>query len=344
MKNSNRLNASYERITVKLGRREWSNPYGQSSAKVGKLLTIRTKLDGEAFRKDSLRIASVSLPKLPVSHDTVLWNEKNFPFRHDIVAYSNPLCDSLLSEYKECLDIAAKKFKADIICINELGMPMSVEGTVRKDALDYAKSIAEAHNCLIVGGSNHDRENYMNTGYLIYPGIDEEYERPYIEFYKNISAVQVGERIFTPSDRIILSTNAFGLGIAVVICLEMVDYATSALLVAKRDTVSLLLVPTYVVGEFGVMEKVAKCLSQVIGGVLLTNCFAHKHRTSSELIINGKEYERGSERFSASEHSRVLLRTIDVKSLRNGKVEAHKHLPEELKCLYNIDQAGLSMR
>lgn len=343
---STRLGESFERSTVKL-QKDWSNPHGLSSAKVCKLQNIETKLGASEYRKDTVHLVSISLPAIPRDARKPKGNGENFPLEHKVMSYTRTFSDALFNEYKECLDIAVNELKADIICINELGMPLRADGRVRTEARVYAKKIADKHNCLIIGGSNHDVTNYLNIGYLIYPGRDLHHGKEFLEFYKNISAVQVSERIFTPSDRIILTTSAFGLGISFVICLELVDYATSALIAAKRETVDLLIVPTYVGAEFGIMAKVAQGLSQVIGGVLLTNCYSNRDNPSSKLILNGNEFIRADEDkecYSSSIRSKVVLRRIDVRKLKSNKVESNKNLPDELKCLYSLDPAGLDIR
>ncbi len=296
--------------------------------------------------KDVVHVVSISLPSVPKAERKPKNNNKAIPFEHNVLSYTKTFSDSLFAEYKECLDIAVNDLKANIICINELGMPLRGDGQARAEARTYAKKIADKHDCLIIGGSHHDTTNYLNIGYLIYPGQDLDEGKGYLEFYKNISAVQVSEKIFTPSDRVILTTSAFGLGISFVICLELVDYATAALIAARRQTVDLLLVPTYVGAEFGVMGTVAQYLSQVIGGVLLTNCFSHKDNPSSKLFLNGEEFVRKSkdkELYSHSSKSRVVLRRINVKDLEKNKIESNKNLPPELKCLYSLDPAGLGI-
>lgn len=346
MSRSNRIKESFVRSTVSL-ERDWSNPYGRSSSKVCRLQNVRTKLGEKEYRKDMVNLVSISLPHVPKSARIPRSNAKVFPLQHNVLTYSKAFSESLFTEYKECLKIAAEELDADVICINELGMPLRADGAVRTQARQFAKKLANKHNCLIIGGSNHDVGNFMNIGYMIYPGTDSDNGKEYIEFYKNISAVQVNEKIFTPSDRVILTTSAFGLGISFVICLEMVDYATSSLIAGKRDVVALLLVPTYVLGEFGVMGRVAECLSQVIGGVLMSNCYTNEDNPSSKLIINGREPAGGASRVvrqTKSGDSKVILRTIDVKNLKNGKVEANKNMSKELRCLYSIGPAGLDFR
>ena len=246
------------------------NPFVKSSSKVCKLLRIDTPLSDET--PETINIVSVSLPPIPKGEIRPKNNSKDFPHEHIIYQYSKEFSISLFDQFKKSLVYATEELKANVIVINELGMPLNIKGTVRKEAIKFAKKIANKHNCLIIAGSNHSKDNYLNVGYIFFPGIDKRSEKDHIEFYKNISAFQTAhpEKIFTPSERIIYFTQAFGLGFSFLICLEVADFSSTSSIVDNKKFVDVLIVPTYL-ENYGTMGKVSKKLSEALGGVLLTN-------------------------------------------------------------------------
>jgi predicted amidohydrolase len=77
----------------------------------------------------------------------------------------------------------------------------------------------------------------------------------------------MGEKIMAPAHRRVAILDAFGLRIAVMICLDVVDYTTLAALMRAGDQVELVLVPCYT-DRFEKMKDIAAVASKALPGVV----------------------------------------------------------------------------
>ena len=271
-----------------------------------------------------INIVSISLPEIPEEQTVyITTTEKNYPHEHRILGYKTQFKKLLHREFRETLNYAVQEFKADVICINELGMPLNKNGVADQKAINFARKIANENDCLIVAGTNHTKNGFLNVGYVFYPGLDRD-GNDYKCFYKHISAVQVNERLFTPSERIIPYTRAFGLGFSFLICLEIADFSSTATIVKMKDIIDFLIVPSYL-EDYGTMAKVAKKISEPLGGVLLNNCFLNEDQAKSILYLNGEVHPkyRGERRKSFPNEDDTNTRNIKI-TTRTVNIEEFK--------------------
>jgi len=314
------------------------NPYIKGSEKITKLVPFKTELSNSEFELENINLVSISLPEIQSQDLRLIENGDPFPLNHCIADYSSDYRKLLYSEFKNAIDYAIDKYKANIICINELGMPTNKNGTGNNRAIQYARKIANKHKCLIIAGSNHSTAGYFNVGYIFYPGLDRE-GNDYRYFLKNITAFQIGEKLFTPSERKIYHTKAFGLGISFLICLEIADYSSSASIAKNKDHIDLLLVPSYL-RKYGPMENIAEKVSEACGGVLLNNCFVNMQDfPSSRLYLYGEaasDKDQVSQKVLPGNKTKVVLRRINVKDFKKRKADKIQNLSRELCYLYDI--------
>lgn len=225
--------------------KKFTNPFSYGSEKIH--LRERIFIDELAEPKRIVKIATISLPPVEESNKifakSASGSRLEYPLNRTIYKYSEKYSNLLFEQFKKGIRQAAKTFQADIICINELGMPLNEKGEAREDAIKFAKEIAEIYKCLIVAGTNHSSKTYLNTGYLFYPGKDEK-NNPFRKFYKHISAHYTSpeEIIFTPSQRRIFYANVFGVNVAFLICLELADFSCASAVVKSRQEIDLLIV------------------------------------------------------------------------------------------------------
>ncbi|MGZ5444931.1 MAG: hypothetical protein ACXW4P_24165 [Thermoanaerobaculia bacterium] len=165
-----------------------------------------------------------------------------------------------LESYKEALTHAVEVMGAHVVCVSELGLPHRMIIPM-SGAQQFAASLSSSHGVLIVAGTSHDKRTLYNTGYLYHPGGGGW------AFHKTVSATGMGEMISSPAKRRVLTVKTLGLRIAVLICLDIADYATLASVIRVKDKVDVVLVPCYTF-KFDKMLDVAKIASKALGGVV----------------------------------------------------------------------------
>lgn len=316
------------------------NPFSRGAQKIcTSIIEVPTPLRKE--ERKHIRLVSISLNKLE-RNIHAFSNDLDFPYQHIVGEFDQDGRNLLLDHFKQGINHAVNKFKADIICINELGMPVDQNGDVSLEAIEFAKDIANRHNCLIIAGTMHCRHTFLNKGYIFYPKEGDNPKDEYFKYYKNVSATGAGEFIYTPSERKLFRTQAFGIGIAALICLEIADYSSVAVLAQSKEVIDLVIVPCYL-DEYGPMGKAARNLSIPVGGVLLNNCYSTSHNPDSQLFLNGEEGFACSKTHlieskigSSKYQSLVGLRKITVKKFKAEKREIGLKLPDHINLLYGI--------
>lgn len=316
------------------------NPYYEGAKKICQLAYLETELSNIFL--DEITVCNISLSGINEGDGTYAVNELEFPLQNKVIKYTKEKYIKLLDQFKRSITYAANEMNAKIICVNEMGMPFNTNGVVSKEAIRFAKGIAEEKECLIIAGSNHNVKNFTNSGYVFFPkkgkvALLNDKELDYLEFYKNISAFKVDEQVASPPSRIVYYTEAFGLGISFVICLEIVDYSTSAQIASKHQTVDMVLVPSYVKEQFGPMHKVAKRLSSVIGYVSLNNQYSGKGEAKSRVFRLGSIVSDDNLLIKKLDCGSILSSwTIERRNLRVDKNESRSKLSKELSCLFGV--------
>jgi len=235
-------------------------------------------------RSDKVKIAFVSMP--PVALDDVVEHSSLHPgcrgatcpaengagttapegvdpraLKRVLASFKPATAERMFNEFREALEAAVERFHPDVICFNELGLP--AEDFPLSRAIDLAWDMSDKHNMLVIAGSAHDSRTLYNTGYVFRPGGP----RPGQGFHKSISARAVGELISAPASRRVAAVYFAGLRIAMMICIDVADYASIASVVKVGDGVDVLLVPCYT-PKIEDMNSIAKVTSNALPGIV----------------------------------------------------------------------------
>lgn len=278
----------------------------------------------EGFRRpadDLVRIALISMPD-------ILYISKEFGSPHDppngvdkddvrrtLGAVSQADSKKMLDTFREALTAALEDDDADIVCVNEFGFP-SRNAIPLAEAQRIAFDLSCRHNALIVAGTSHDSRTMFNTGYLFHPA---ETQTTWA-FHKSASAYQMGERIMAPARHRILIIDAFGLRIATIIGLDVVDYTTLASVMAAGDQIDVILVPSYTLRAER-MQDVAVLASRALPGLVamanarlpdgsafIAECGEAVHLPSPTVLRGGASVTRWSFKLGELKEKRALAK------------------------------------
>lgn len=245
--------------------------------------------------------------------------------RRRLVSIKRDVADRLLQTYKDALTYAVDQMGAHVICVSELGLPHRAIIPMVK-AQRFAKSLSASRNVLIVAGTSHDKRTLYNTGYLYHPGGAGW------AFHKTLSATGMGELISSPAKRRVLMVKTLGLRIAVMICLDIADYATLASVIRVKEKVDIILVPCYTF-KFDKMLEVAKIASKALGGIV---AMVNAHVPNAECHIAHFGQDREATETKPFDSGAVLsLFQIDHEEFhreRQERAKAHDH--EQLDWLF----------
>ncbi len=235
------------------------------------------------------------------------------------------------SLYQNVLRDALEKYKANIVCINELGIPANSNGPLDQ-FFDRAKYWAETKKAVIIAGSCHDPRTKYNTGYIFIPNCPPDG----YAFHKQVSATTVGEYISVPPERHSIIVPAFGLRIGVITCLDLLDYSTIATLTQVRDAIDFILVPSCSRDVEG-LGKVAIISSQAMpGGVAIVNYDRGRKHSSSMHLFGRKASEEPvlSEKINKN-FGRISIYEVDLPSFGNKKYDL-QDIEENLDWLFRF--------
>lgn len=241
-------------------------------------------------RKHTVTIAMVSMPEIEGTIEEMKCVSSN-DSRIDPTAVLRKLFRQSHNQgktyseaYIEALCHCTEELKADIIIFNELAIPTH-QGKPQGGVMKAIRRCLRKHPCLIVAGSHHDKRTFMNTGYVFSPAKGCERGIP---FHKNVSAPAAHEMITTPPYRRILFTRAFGLGIAVLVCLDLADYAVVSAAVRVAQLTDMILVCCYT-EDVDQLKRVATVASKAIAGyVVMVNYQRREDAVHVRIIKNGK--------------------------------------------------------
>ena len=229
----------------------------------------------------------------------------------DAEAFSRAVCrwpandwSSKWDEYKGALRAALSEHDADVVVVNELGIPITADYPP-DEFFQEVGALANASTAVIIAGSFHDARTQLNTGYMFTP--DPQWA--VVPFHKRVRATRVNERISVVANRQATVVRAFGLSIGVLICLDLLDHASVAPLVGMRDKIDLILVPTHSESTEE-MEKTARVVSRVMaGGVGVVN-YTHpmEHYGSMQMFGKPKRPTGRTQLYRGA----VQIRTYDI--------------------------------
>jgi predicted amidohydrolase len=249
-----------------------TNPFSRIVESIGRVMFINPPDDPMRVRRGpGVRIVLVSMPSFDyvITQFSSLRNEAKVPdgvdpdvFLRQLVQFDKRTTVEMLSVFTNALNTAIDQYRPDVICFNELGLPTS-DMTPSFEAKRLAWEASQKHEVLIVAGTGHDWHSLHNTGYVFRPGGPKTGD----SFHKSISAQSVGELINTPPARKVVAVEYRGLKIAIMICLDVADYASIAAVVKVGDGVDVLLVPCYT-QKFEAMGAIADITSKALPGVV----------------------------------------------------------------------------
>lgn len=252
-----------------------------------------------------------------------------------LAKYSAQKAGELFEYYKAWLLMALEEFKANIVCINELGFP-SHNCLPLPAARKFTRELANKYHSLIIAGSYHDRRTAYNTGHIYYPGCG-----PYGKaFHKQVSATKLTkpEFVSVPSERLSLSVEAFGLKICIVICLDMMDFSTAASIVQSGDLIDFLLVPAYS-DDIEPIEKVAYSISRALpGGVAIVNHHRPGKYSSSLYLFDNKNPKKTKTEDISNDGGQLTVHEINSKWFLGERRDRKDRVEGELVWLYGRPQ------
>lgn len=256
------------------------------------------------------------------------------------VYYSENLSKKIFESFKKSIEQAIYEYKADILCINELGFPSQKSCNyyrARIDAIGFARSMAQEHKCLILAGSVHDHVTHYNTAYIFYPGCNN-----FGAFYhKQISAHRVTELISIPPERKTFFTKAFGLRIGFLTCIDVSDFSSVLPLIKLDEKIDLLLVPSYT-KDHEILDKAANGICKAIIGYV---GFSNYNRGGSD--PSGRFFKFDSEEpLEAVEEKiknrdleyEINIHKINLNTLKEEKAEYSGNIDKNIRWLFGIKE------
>jgi hypothetical protein len=330
---------------------EKKNPFLSGATKISPVRLLKDVETHKVLRdeKDSIIVALVSLNMPEVESKPMQRYGSVMPDEEDDLCH-NHLCvlkrmdnKTIRRRYKSGINAAIRK-NADVICINELGFPYASSEDLKR-LISWTRNRARTLKKVIIAGSYHDRDSRYNVGHMFFPGCKDSGFR----YFKQVSAIDVRECIDVPARRRSLAIEAFGFRIAVVICLDTLDYTTMTSIVNNNPQIHILLIPSYS-PYIEPMEKAAVSISgAMLGAVALVNKYSSE-RTDSVVYINGGRSPKRPlhSRVEKDDHGNELFRLRLFRFTRKQfKVDRYKYIDirdaEQLK-LFGTVAPSISMR
>lgn len=183
-------------------------------------------------------------------------------FGRELCRWANEHWSTKWDEYQTALAAALEEYDADIVVVNELGIPITLDHPPM-DFFTKLKDLANGKPAVIFAGSFHDARTQYNTGYIFTPDPDFGV----IPFHKRMCAEGASERISVVATRQHTVVKAFGLTMGVLICLDLLHHSSVAHLMRVDPRVDLLLVPAHS-KSLDLLEKTASAVSKVMPGAV----------------------------------------------------------------------------
>jgi len=225
----------------------------------------------------------------------------------------------LRQRYLDGLRVALEDLQAQIVLVNELGFP-ALKMSPRVATLRETKRLADRHQALIIAGSCHDHRTLYNTCSIFYPGSPPLGSA----YHKQVSALQAREIVSIPTVRETRVIRAFGLWIAVLICLDIADFSAVSAVVNCSDRADLLLVPCYS-KKMETLTEIARATSRAMGQVALCNYYTDSDEVSNRSMTRfGKDIRPRKVMNLNNDDGEVALYEFDPASIENQKLDRRK--------------------
>lgn len=324
------------------------NPFSKNFAKIShpSLINIGALHPSITKFRGNLKVVLISLPEIsqivlktlhattsqkPIKDITTVATQRR------LCSYSKNFTNYLYECYIEAIQYSVNKYNANIICINELGLPLNRSGlSASSKAIKFARGIADSNKCIIIGGSVHDYRSQLNTSYIFTPGKT-------IKYFKQVSATQECEYITVPPLRQTYSIGAFGISISTLLCLDLADFSSVISAVKGQDySPHLLFVPAYSKYDEP-LERLSITISKALsGGVIFVNFF-HKEKPSHFIYMYGEDNPKSpikTKLFPTKQDPQysISLYKFDLDLLSSFK-RGQKSLDEDTKWLFGLKEA-----
>lgn len=326
------------------------NPFCKNYNKISQSKYINlSELDMVAFPDmEELNVVLISLPSIDLkNHKEIHATKDNKSIRgfskeitqRKLCKYSIKFGEYLFECYQTAVNYAINELKANIVCINELGLPINKTGnSACKEAIDFSKKMAQENNCVIIAGSVHDPRSHLNTTYIFCP-------RKVMQYYKQVSATTEGEFITVPPERETLTISVFGISISILLCLDLADYSSVVSAIRGQDySPHLLFVPSYS-KFYESLERLSTTISGALsGGVALTNFF-HANKPSHFLHMYGSEIPQTTDVTTLFPDEKSPEFSVSLFKLNSRKLDSFKKgqkgLDKSMGWLFGLNEAKL---
>lgn len=315
-----------------------ARPFARSNPFLGIAEKISTPVFHErehlAPRRKTVRLALVSFPEHTVGKGSATLAQYSIvrkkdeqhvdgsAVRRQLLSCTSSHAEILNGRYRAAIDYAIHQKRADVICINELGLPCGPDGPKRA-LLRHLQKEAEQGPRLIMAGSYHDQRTFYNTGLLFYPGSPELG----LHVHKQVSATRAEEFISVPPDRQVHCVSVFGLRIATLICLDLADFASVAAVVRAGARVDVLIVACY--SEWvETLERIARAASEIMPGVVALANYRRRGQLGAVLTRFGKTVDVAPRLHRAS-GAHIVTHDIRIDRFREEKIRTENDLPPD---------------
>lgn len=316
--------------------REPPNPFSKYTRHISRVEKARLPTELEKPRP-RIRLALISLPAIEDDLRVKSYRLANAPKEvgddgsRKIVSYVPTVARMLSAHFRAALTRAIEHWRANIVCFNELGLPTTLRQTPKADALQHARSLASSHDCVIVAGSSHDGRTFYNTTRVFHKQVPPGG----LLYHKQVSATagSVGEFVSNPPDRRTLLFRAFGINVALLTCLDMLDFASVAAVVKLNERVDLLLVPCYS-DKMDALEDAARFVSAAMPGtVVLVNARPSDNREPCRIANFGK-FERFHFDETLQSETMLNIYDLDLDGFREKKDDLKRSPTDRMEWLF----------
>jgi hypothetical protein len=138
--------------------------------------------------------------------------------------------------------------------------------------------------------------------------------------------VSVDERISLPPERLTPCASAFGLSVAVLICLDLADFASAAAVVKAADWIDLVLVPCYTEWTEQ-LEKIARAMSRAMPGMVVMVNYQRPGQLGVVITEFGKTLHPRRPRIQPTGDACIHTFSIKVDEFKSRKIQSQTEMP-----------------
>lgn len=316
------------------------NPLAWTAQKISRIRPL--SVESLPRLEGSLKTALISLPALDQSlvHHDVSYippgTRGSSDYERRLTIYPHPHDELLCKPYQNALEDATRgRYGAKMVCVNELGFPGNGAGPC-PSAFAFSRKLAQDQKCLLIAGSGHDPRSKYNTGYVFYPSQDRTAALgDYKAYHKQVSAgaLDPPELVSVAGRRETLLIHAFGLGIAVLVCLDIGDYSALTPVVQSDALVDMLVIPTYSRRK-DTLGDCAKLISCALPGIVALVDYDTGGGYGSSVYRFGKEERIAQTSRPLQSGGSILFYTFSPTQFKRDKLGRQSQVSVDLNWLF----------